>query len=109
VLGAVSREYGLEHLMVFDFSVNTLKFKIFLDELRSKYPFDDIALMMDNLRVHTSKITKERMDELGFEYCYTPPYSPCYNGIEEVWSMAKRFIKERRFNQYVNGERIDLK
>ena len=52
--------------------------------------FDDILLMMDNLNVHRSIEVRERIDELGFEVCWTPPYSPEYNGIELVWAMAKR-------------------
>ena len=53
-----------------------MKFKSFLDELRSLNPFDNIILTMDNLGVHKSQFTKERMEELGFRYTYTPRYSP---------------------------------
>ena len=83
-------------MMMFDSSVNNEKFKIYLDELRAKYFFDDICIYMDNLTVHTSKVIKERMDELGFAYVYNPVYSPEFNGVEEVFSMAKREIKGRR-------------
>ena len=34
VLGAVSMEYGLEHVMLFKKSVNIKRFKLFLEELR---------------------------------------------------------------------------
>jgi len=34
VLGAVSRERGIEHIMLFEKSVNIPKFKVFLEELR---------------------------------------------------------------------------
>jgi len=53
-----------------------MKFKCFLDELRNRNPFDDILLVMDNLSFHKSRAMKERMDELGFMYTYTPTYSP---------------------------------
>ena len=36
------------------------------------------------------------MDDLGFAYSWTPPASPQYNGIEEVFSIAKREIKKER-------------
>ena len=36
VLGAVSREKGIEHVMTFRKSVNVPKFKVFLEELRTK-------------------------------------------------------------------------
>ena len=41
------------------------------------------------------------MDELGLKYCYTPPYSPEYNGIEEVWAISKAYIKKKRFLKLV--------
>ena len=90
VLAAVSRERGLDLVMQFDFSVKKDTFKVFLEELRSKYFAEDIVLVMDNLTVHKNREVCERMDELGFRYSWTPPYSPKYNGIEEVFSIAKR-------------------
>lgn len=62
---------------------------MFLEALRLKYPFDDILLVMDNLRLHKSDEIKERMDLLGFNYAYTPVYSPAYNGVEEVINIGK--------------------
>ena len=49
IILAVSREKGLDHFEVFDFSIDKKKFMTFLDNLRSKYLYDDILLMMDNL------------------------------------------------------------
>ena len=89
--------------MMFDSSVNNEKFKIYLDELRAKYFFDDICIYMDNLSVHSSKKIKERMDELGFAYIYSPVYSPEFNGVEEVFAMAKREIKGRRLQAIMDG------
>ena len=80
---------GLEHIEVFDNSINKNKFKIFLDNLRSKYPFDDMMLVMDNLAVHRSREVRQRMDELGFPHTFTPAYSPTYNGVEEVINIGK--------------------
>jgi transposase len=48
------------------------------------------------------------MDELGFRWAWTPRYSPQYNGIEEVWAMSKRFIKEERLNLIQNEYDFDL-
>ena len=76
VLGGVSREKGVELMRTFPKSVNVQKFKSFLDELRSLNPFDNILLIMDNLAVHKNQYTRERMEELGFRYTYTPRYSP---------------------------------
>ena len=56
--------------MIFEYSVNNLKFKEYLDELRRIYFFDDICIYMDNLSVHRSLEIRNRMDELHFAYVY---------------------------------------
>ena len=86
VLAAVSKEYGVDMLMTFETSVNILKFKIFIDELRTKYFYEDICIYMDNLSVHRSRAVKERLDELSIAYVFGPPYSPEFNPIESVFS-----------------------
>ena len=86
VLEAVSKEYGVDMLMTFETSVNILKFKIFIEELRTKYFYDDICIYMDNLSVHRSRAVKERLDELSIAYVFGPPYSPDFNPIESVFS-----------------------
>ena len=105
---AISRERGVELTHVYDRSINKQKFKMFLEELRTIHPYTDIMLMMDNLKLHKSNDIKRRMDDLGFLYTYTPVYSPQYNGVEEVISMAKRLIKNRRLELILTGEKEDL-
>jgi len=76
VIVAVSREYGLDLVQVYNNSINGTKFKIFLEDLRRKYWTDDIMLVMDNLSIHRSRAIRNLMDELGFHYTYTPVASP---------------------------------
>ena len=44
----------MDLVMLFNRSIDRDKFRVFLQEIRDRYPFDDIALYMDNLRVHSS-------------------------------------------------------
>ena len=104
VILAISREKGIESIMFFEKSINKQKFRIFLEEIRSANPYEDVMLMMDNLSLHKSRDTRNRMDELNFHYVYTPVYSPQYNGIEEVISMGKRLIKNRRLEKILSYE-----
>ena len=76
VIGAVSREKGLELVMTWPKSITKIRFKIFLEELRRINQFDDIILVADNLSFHKIKDTREGMDELGFRYSWIPRYSP---------------------------------
>ena len=48
------------------------------------------------------------MEELGIAYIFSPIYSPDYNPVEYVFSIAKREIKERRLKAIINEEEIDL-
>ena len=84
---------GNDLVMLFDYSVNKEKFKVYLDELRAKFFFDDICLYIDNLSVHRSLEIRERMDELSIAYIYSPIYSTDNNPAEYVFSMAKAEIK----------------
>ena len=104
----MSEQLGSDLVMLFKKSVNIEKFKVYLDELRRRYFFDDICLYIDNLSVHKSKVIRERMDELSIAYVFSPIYSPDYNPVEYVFSMAKREIKERRLKAILNDEKIDL-
>ena len=47
IIAAASREYGLDHIEVFRHSITKIKFKLFLEGLRRKFPFDDILIVMD--------------------------------------------------------------
>ena len=93
IISAISLQRGIDLTMTFDNSVNILKFKEYLDELRRIYFFDDICIYMDNLSVHRSREIRDRMDDLYFGYVYGPPYSPDFNPIESVFSIFKRSMK----------------
>ena len=64
--------------------------------------------MMDNLSLHKSNEVRERMDELGFLYCWTPVYSPRYNGVEEVINIGKQKIKKERLEALLKDRQIDI-
>ena len=54
VVAAISAQCGVDMVMTFEKSINIPKFKIFLEELRRKFFFDDLCIYLDNLSVHTS-------------------------------------------------------
>ena len=96
VLAGVSQERGVDLMMQFEKSVNIEKFKVWLDELRARHFHDDICLVLDNLSVHRSHAAIDRIDELGFEYVFTPAYCPDANPIESVFSMFKARLRKER-------------
>ena len=48
------------------------------------------------------------MDELSIAYIFSPIYSPDYNPIEYVFSIAKKEVKMTRLKAILNEEEIDL-
>ena len=107
IIAGVSREAGVDMVMTFPKSVNQEKFKLYLDEIRRLYFFDDICIVMDNLRVHNCNNVIDRLDELGLEYVFTPAYSPDYNPIESVFSIFKNRFKRMRISTIVHGREIN--
>ena len=107
MIGGISKEIGADLLMTFKNSITIKKFKIYLEELRRRYYFDDICIYMDNLSVHRSLEVRERMDELSIAYVYSPPYSPDYNGIESVFSIFKNKLKRERLKAIVEKREMD--
>ena len=94
---------------MFNKSIDKKKFKEFIHSIRIKYPFDDICLMMDNLRIHKGAEMIELYKELGFMYTFTPVYSPQYNGIEEVINLGKKLVKAKRLELIMTNQHEDLK
>lgn len=72
-------------------TVNADRFVVFLKEVR-KHIRGKLILVIDNLRVHKSKIViaylKNQKDWLKVEFL--PPYAPELNPVEYLWSSRKR-------------------
>ncbi len=66
----------VDHFAIYDRSVKNQDFSNFLIQLRSKFPNDSIALFMDNMSVHHSKISKEIYKTLDITPVFNVAYSP---------------------------------
>ena len=53
------------------------------------------VLLSDNLRCHHSKEAKKLVSTNNGECIYTPPYSPDFNPIENVFSVIKNNIRKK--------------
>ena len=72
-VGAVSKRYGVDFVMLFEQSVNQVKFIEFLVKLRQKYPFRKMALFIDNLTAHKTKKVIAKYKELQFATVFNVP------------------------------------
>ena len=106
LLAAVSVEGGLETSMIFEKSVNSQRFIEFLDKIAMMHQGTKIAILMDNLSVHHSKVVKTHMRELGFKAIFNVPYSPQYNPIELVFGLIKHRFKKLRLEKVSQNEKF---
>jgi transposase len=51
--------------------------------------------MHDNASVHTARIVKRILEEMGIRVMIWPPYSPDLNPIENLWALLKAKIYEK--------------
>ena len=59
--------------------------------------------------MHVSRELRQRYDELGFLYAFTPVQSPEYNAAELLFSMGKHQIKKTKLDCIANGIKKPLK
>jgi len=91
--GAVSPQDGcFDSLMLPD--VNSECMQIFLDEVASRHPDDNIVMVLDGAGWHKSK--SFRLAE-NMRLLFLPPYSPELNPQEHLWDE----LREKHFHNRV--------
>lgn len=73
-------------------SANAIIFKDFLENVISKTG-DNKSLLLDNARIHHSKIVKKFMETKSSELLFNVPYCPELNPIEKVFSKSKHIVR----------------
>ena len=68
----------------------------FLDRTGKLEKLEKKVLVLDNARTHHTEDVKKKLEELGVEGRWLPPYSPELNPIEEMFSMLKRRLRYMR-------------
>lgn len=80
---------------------NSEGFCQFLDYLLNEvYPQQKLVLVMDNARIHTSKMSQAALalytDQL--QVVYLPKYCPFFNPIERFWQHFKTLVNANRLH-----------
>ena len=87
VIGRTLYEYvkgGLKKEHILDFYNHFIKDK-----------YKNHLIIMDNARIHKSKIIRETIEKSDNYLLYTVPYNPQTNAIEEFFSQLKHYIKRQ--------------
>ena len=54
------------------------------------------VVVMDNLAAHQVERVRERIEAVGAELLYLPPYSPDFNPIEQCWAKVKQSLRSAK-------------
>jgi transposase len=90
VIMAVSRK-GVVMYDVLDHNCKKADFLAFFERLNLA---KDTTVLLDNIRFHHSKETLELAKAKAVSLLFTPPYSPRFNAIEQVFAMLKHSYRQ---------------
>jgi len=92
VLGALTAE-GLLAAMTVESPTDGEVFLAYLEQVLCPRLQPGQIVVMDNLAAHKVEGVRERIERVGAELLYLPPYSPDFNPIEPAWSKVKHRLR----------------
>jgi transposase len=95
ILGAMSLR-GMIATMTIEEATDADIFLAYLDHVLCPQLRPGDLVGMDNLSSHKVKGVRERIEAIGAELLYLPPYSPDLNPIEKAWSKLKQLLRSAK-------------
>ena len=92
ILGAMSTR-GMIAAMTIEEPTDADIFLAYLDRILCPKLQPGDVVVMDNLPAHKVKGVRERIEAVGAELLYLPPYSPDLNPLEKAWSKLKILLR----------------
>ena len=92
ILGAMSSR-GMIAAMTIEEATDADIFLAYLDHCLCPQLRPGDVVVMDNLSAHKVDGVRERIEAVGAELLYLPPYSPDLNPIEKAWSKLKQLLR----------------
>jgi transposase len=93
ILGAISLN-GIECLSYTDGSGNSEIFSYFIENYLCPLLKPHHVVVMDNVSFHKSVKIRSAIESRGAKLIFSPPYSPEFNPIEEMWSKIKILLRK---------------
>src|SRR3989344_6608698 len=83
--------------------------KEILEQIRTIYPKQKIALLRDNAGWHKGSVAQEFLQQDGnFEIIHFPRYAPEENPQEHVWKSGRSTVSHNRVIQDIDGATDEL-
>ncbi|KII68218.1 hypothetical protein RF11_05462 [Thelohanellus kitauei] len=87
---------GVVHYMIVDEAIDGELFRDFMTQLWRMNSNLSNVYVMDNARIHKSRVVSAYIQESNMRAEFLPPYSPQLNPIEEYFSHFENLIRHRR-------------
>jgi transposase len=95
ILGAMSLG-GMIATMIIEAATDAEIFLAYLDHVLCPALKAGHVVVMDNLSSHKVAGVRERIEAVGAEVLYLPPYSPDLNPIEKAWAKLKQLLRNAK-------------
>jgi len=99
VVAAVSPAQGLIAFEMKESSFKAIDFSNFLEKLADKVSHRPLTVLLDNCSIHKARVSKTLAQRLKIDLLWNVPYRPELNGIEFVWSIAKRRFRRMQLQR----------
>ena len=106
-MASITFDEGVNMIKQYERSVNKERFCDFLVTLWGKYPFKPLAIYMDNLSAHHSKVVKAKLEWLKIRPIFAGAYFS--DGKENVFAIVKHEYKRNKLRMIANGIKFDVK
>ena len=109
ISGAVDLE-SLDVIVNFPEKVTSESTIATLKKIESQYPNEQkIHLILDNAKVHSSKMVQDFLRTSKINLVFLPPYSPNLNLMERIWGLLYRKLLTNKFYQTFSEFKADIK
>ena len=95
ILGAMSPR-GMIAAMTVEAATDPDIFLAYLDHFLCPQLRPGDVVVMDNLSSHKVDGVRQRIESMGAELLYPPPYSPDLNPIEKAWAKLKQLLRSAK-------------
>ena len=95
LLGAMSPK-GMLASMTVESATDGDVFLAYVDQVLCPRLRPGQVVVMDNLSAHKVPGVRERIEAVGAELLYLPPYSPDFNPIEQCWAKVKQSLRSAK-------------
>ena len=85
ILGGVSMKDGSYHQLLQDKYYKKEDVVTFLQELRDRFPNEELVVFTDNASIHRARLVKYFCEDNKIEVLFNKPYQPQWAGIEFYW------------------------